>query len=75
MVETSHYISTTERKPLAYIVSLDWIHLLRDRQVGFFQESVMKTSSMFKTLGLCARVSLSLNAGLAQADNGSRFFL
>ena len=31
----------------------------------------MKTSSMFKTLGLCALVSLSLNAGMAQADNGS----
>ncbi len=31
----------------------------------------MKTSSMFKTLGLCALVSLSLGAGLAQADNGS----
>jgi hypothetical protein len=31
----------------------------------------MKTSSMFKTLGLCALVSLSLSAGLAQADNAS----
>lgn len=31
----------------------------------------MKTSSMFKTLGLCALVSLSLNAGMAQADNAS----
>jgi hypothetical protein len=71
LVETSHYISTTERKRLAYIGSLDWVHLLRILQAGFFQESVMKTSSMFKTLGLCALVSLSLNAGLAQADNGS----
>ncbi len=31
----------------------------------------MKTSSMLKTLSLCALVSLSLNAGLAQADNTS----
>lgn len=31
----------------------------------------MKTSAMFKTLSLCALVSLSLNAGMAQADNAS----
>jgi hypothetical protein len=34
----------------------------------------MKTTSMLKTLSLCALVSLSLGAGLAQADNGSCFF-
>ncbi len=34
----------------------------------------MKTTSMLKTLSLCTLVSLSLGAGLAQADNGSCFF-
>ncbi len=34
----------------------------------------MKTTSMLKTLSLCALVSLSLGAGLAHADNGSCFF-
>ncbi len=33
----------------------------------------MKTTSMLKTLSLCTLVSLSLGAGLAQADNGSCF--
>lgn len=31
----------------------------------------MKTPSMLKTLSLCVLASLSLNVGLAQADNGS----
>lgn len=31
----------------------------------------MKNLTMLKTLSLCALVSLSLNAGMAQADNGS----
>lgn len=31
----------------------------------------MKTTSMLKTLSLCTLVSLSLGAGMAQADNGS----
>jgi hypothetical protein len=31
----------------------------------------MKTTSMLKTLSLCALVSLSLGTGMAQADNGS----
>lgn len=34
----------------------------------------MKSTSMLKTLSLCTLVSLSLGAGLAQADNGSCFF-
>ncbi len=34
----------------------------------------MTTTSMLKTLSLCTLVSLSLSAGLAQADNGSCFF-
>jgi hypothetical protein len=71
LVETSHYISTTWRKRLAYINSLDWIYLLRTPQAGFFQESIMKTPSMLKALSFCVLSSLSLSTGLAQADNGS----